>query len=192
MNYKKIAKFIKDARNLTIWDTESIQFISDGAAVYPVYGMPRMSEMEMLNFLGLVDNADKISVIRKNAPDWLKVLTYEKCDENILERTGPMILLHGEAHRTFYTESGALVVRNSYITAVENSFDKDYPVIHCQIELPKSPGVAVFARFDLYAVILPKKTEGLYTDYLKLATQLQEADIARVAQMMREADESEE
>ena len=192
MNYKKISKFVKDARRLTIWNTGSIQYISDGAAVYPVYGMPRMSEMEMLNFLGLADKSDKISVVMKDAPEWIAATTYDKCDENVLEKTGPMIILHGDMFRTFYTESGAVVVENSYITAVENSFSKDYPVIHCLTEVGETPAVAVFAGFDLYAIILPIKTEGLYNDYLKLATQLQAADLTQVTRKMGERDESEE
>ena len=107
MNYKKIAKFIKDARHLTIWNDGSLQYISDGVAVYPVFGMPKMNEMEMLNFLGLMDKSSAISTVMKPAPEFLKNASYDECSDSILEKTGPLIINRGEVYRSFYTESGA-------------------------------------------------------------------------------------
>lgn len=195
MNYKKIAKFIKDARHLTIWNTCGLQYISNGAAIYPVFGMPRMKEMEMLNFLGLADKSNAISVVMKDAPDWVVNTTYDACDENVLEKTGPMILLQGDTFRTFYTECGAIVVNNSYISVVENGIDKDMPIVHCLTDTGFSQAVAVFVGFELYAIVLPVETKDLYHEYIKLSTQLQLAESSKIFKKMdnlRSTDESEE
>lgn len=172
MNYKKIAKFIKDARRLIIWNSGSLQYISNGVAAYPVFGMPKMKEMEMLNFLGLIDKADSIAITTKLAPDWLKGITYSNCGDDVLEKTGPFIILSGEVCRTFYTESGAIVCKNSYISAIESSVDEDMPVNHCLIRLDTSPAVAVFVGFDLYGIVMPMKTEDLHRKYRELSDML--------------------
>lgn len=195
MNYKKIAKFIKDARHLTIWNTCGLQYISDGAAIYPVFGMPKMKEMEMLNFLGLADKSNQISVVMKDAPDWLINTTYDACDENVLEKTGPLIILKGDVYRTFYTEIGAVVVENSYISAVESGIDKDMPIVHCLTDIGFSQAVAVFVGFEMYAIVLPIETKGLYNDYIKLSTMLQLAEQSKILKKMNEprsTDESED
>lgn len=177
LNYKKIAKFIKDTRTMTIWNGGGMQYISNGVAVYPVYGMPRMNEMEMLNFLGLADKASVITTKAVAAPDWIVEASYDDCIDNLLESNGPGIILHGDLFRTYYTESGAVVIQNNYIFTVEGSFDKDYPISRCIINISdKIKGVAIFAGFDLYGVILPVETKELYRDYYKLADQLKLAN----------------
>lgn len=195
MNYKKIAKFIKDARHLTIYNVCGLQYISNGAAIYPVFGMPRMKEMEMLNFLGLADKSNQISVTMKDAPDWITYITYDACDENVLEKTGPLILMSGDAFRTFYTEYGAIVVKNSYISVVENGIDKDMPIVHCLADIGNCRAVAVFVGFELYAIVCPIEPQGLYNEYLKLSTQLQIAESSKIFKKMDKLgsnDESED
>ncbi len=185
MNYKKIAKFIKDARHLAIYNVCGLQYISNGAAIYPVFGMPRMKEMEMLNFLGLADKSNQISVTMKDAPDWITDITYDACDENILEKTGPMILLNGEACRVFYTESGAIICKNSYISTIESSVGDEMPIIHCFTKAGKSDVVAIFVGFDLYGIVLPMKTEDLHRKYRELS------DMLRLREAQHDDGESE-
>ena len=191
MNYKKIAKFIKDARHITIYNACGLQYISNGAAIYPVFGMPRMKEMEMLNFLGLADKSNQISVTMKDAPDWITDITYDACDENVLEKTGPMILLHGDAFRTFYTESGAVVVKNSYISVVENGIDKDMPIVHCLTDIGNCQADAVFVGFELYAIVCPIEPKGLYNEYLKLSMQFQLAEQTKIFDKLCKAEKGE-
>ena len=191
MNYKKIAKFIKDARRLSIYNAAGIQYISDGAAIYPVFGMPRMKEMEMLNFLGLADKSSTISVTMSDAPEWLVSITYDAC-ETILEKTGPMIMLSGEVYRTFYSEFGAVVVRNGYISVIENGIDKDIPIVHCLTSAGFGHAVAVFCGFDLYAVVCPIEPKGVYIEYTKLSTMLQLAEQTKILEKMDMKEKSAE
>lgn len=171
MNYKKIAKFIKDTRNLIIWNNGREQWISDGIAAYPVLGMPTMNESEMLMFLGLYDQADKISVRTNELPDWIKNLTYEGNFDIML---GPSIIEAGSICRVYYTEQGAIVLKNKYFDAVEHNADED--IITYQLTSDKNPGIAVFIGFDIVAVVLPIVTRGLSEKYMKLVNMLQLRD----------------
>lgn len=167
MNYKKIAKFIKDARNLIILNNGCEQWISDGIAAYPVLGMPTMNESEMLMFLGLYDQADKISVRTNELPGLIKNLTYEGNFDIML---GPSIIEAGGICRVYYTEQGAIVLKNKYFDAVEHNADED--IITYQLTSGKNPGIAVFIGFDLVAAIMPLVTRGMSEKYLKLANML--------------------
>ena len=173
MNYKKIAKFIKDARRMVIWNYGRMQYISDGAAVYPVYGMPKMNEMEMLNFLGLADKANMISTTVSDLPEFVIKTTFENCGDDILEKTGPMIFKDGDLYRTFYTEEGAVIVKNVYLSVVESGVKDNMPIMHCLTSTGKAKAVALFVGFDLYAIIMPVKCEGWHKEYLQLSTMLQ-------------------
>ena len=171
MNYKKIAKFIKDARNLIIWNNGREQWISDGYAAYPVLGMPMMNEKEMLMFLGLYDQADKISVRSNELPEWIKDLKYEGNFEIML---GPSIIEAGGICRVYYTEQGAVVLKSKYFEAAEHNADED--IITYQVISEKVTGIAVFLGFDLVAVVLPLVTKGMSDKYLKLVNMLQLSD----------------
>ncbi len=171
MNYKKIAKFIKDARHLTIWTNGKNQWISDGIAAYPVLGMPMMNEMEMLMFLGLYDKASTISVKSSELPEFIRDLEYDT-DNTIIEKIGPALLNHGEVCRTYFTEQGALVLKNKHFETVEKNAGDD-PITYFLIDR-KPALVAVYIGFDLIAVILPLMIDDKVTaEYRKLVDQLQ-------------------
>lgn len=183
MNYKKIAKFIKDARRLIIWNNGKNQWISDGVAIFPVLGMPMLSELEMLMFLGLYDKADSISVSSPILPEFMRELRYD-IDDTMLEKTGPALLSCGEVCRTFFTERGALVFKNKYFDAVENKAGDD-PITYFW-NVNNSECVTVFLGFDPVAVILPIKVdERVVASYRQLADQLQ------IASANKEGDENE-
>ena len=146
----------------------------------------------MLNFLGLMDKSSAISTVMKPAPEFLKNASYDECSDSILEKTGPMIINRWEVYRTFYTESGAVVVKNFYISAVELSVDKDIPVIYCLTEIRGINAVAVFVGFDLYAIVMPIKTKGLYKEYFSLSTILELAEQAQIKKTIEGFDEDEE
>ena len=195
MNYKKIAKFIKDARRMAIWNYGRMQYISDGAAVYPVYGMPKMNEMEMLNFLGLADKANMISTTVSDLPEFVINTTFENCGDDILEKTGPMIFKDGDLYRVFYTEEGAVIVKNVYLSVVESGAKDNMPIMHCLTNTGKGKAVALFIGFDLYAIVMPIRAENWHTEYLQLSTMLQLAKqqevvdaINRLGDMANEAE----
>ena len=117
MDYKKIAGFVKKKKQLVIWERGGVQWITDGNAAYPVFGMPHMTDTEMLTFLGLSDIADQIAVHSGAMPD--SIDTSELIpDDCLIEKSGPNIMLYGDVCRTYYTEKGAIVAANKYFSVV--------------------------------------------------------------------------
>lgn len=191
MNYKKIAKFIKDARRMAIWNYGRMQYISDGAAVYPVYGMPKMNEMEMLNFLGLADKANMISTTVSDLPEFIINTTFEDCEDDILEKTGPMIFKDGDLYRAFYTEEGAVIVKNVYLSVVESGAKDNMPIMHCLTNTGKGKAVALFIGFDLYAIVMPIKCKDWYKEYFQLSTMLQLAEQQSIIDEIKQLSDGE-
>ena len=154
MNYKTIAKFIKDRRNLIIWDEPGLQWISDGIAVYPVFGMPKMSETEMIIFLGLEKDKDKISVRRKPVPPELPLEDMDT-EDDIMNVQGFPIIYLGEMCRTYFTEQGVIAVYNKYINVIEkDAADSELVSLYLRVKNGQ-PYVAVMNGLELFGLVLP-------------------------------------
>lgn len=173
MNYKKIAKHIKDARRLVIWNNGREQFIGDGAAFFPINGMPYMNETEMLVFLGLNEQIGKIAVEKKEAPEWFKNIEYDT--DAVIEHTGPSFILHGELHKAYYSDQGAIIVNSKYIGVAINPKEIDLMSIQ-YIGKRSARSIVVFYGFDLQALICPIKSDTLADMFAVLSDQIRIAE----------------
>ena len=159
MNYNTIAKFIKQRRSLIIWDTDAEQWIGDGVGFYPIFNMPKMSESEIITFLGLEKdyNNNKIVVSRTRAP---QKISFGDCDpdENMLNVQGPAILYLGELCRTYYTEQGAIACYNKYINVVErDAADEEFVTPYLRLA-DGLPYIAMINGFELSGICLTATT----------------------------------
>lgn len=150
MKYSKIAGFIKHSCQLTIWDTPSEQWISDGQAAYPLFSSPKMDEQQMLHRLELPE--DKISVRRGSPPEAVD-LSNNTDDEELIGKTGPVILYRGELCRTYYTSMGALAVPDRYIQVVEKDESRGEMMLYLRIFL-NTPYIALHKGMYLYGIVL--------------------------------------
>lgn len=154
MKYSKIAKLIKKSKRLIIHTDGKEQWISDGAAVYPVLGMPKMSETEMLTFLNFQDN-DKINVTEWNGEN--AMLSDTDPNEELIESFGPTILVKDEKCVVFYTSIGALIINENYLTPVLSHYSEGEPTFYFRCTNGK-PYIAVKKGLYLLAAILPFRT----------------------------------
>lgn len=117
MKYQTVAKLVKASRILRICEHRGIQWIGTVCAMYPVYNMPRMSAAEIITFLGLEKEADDITVSET------EILHIDFDDavgnELLIEDYGVDI----EGYRTFYTDSGAVLVNNDFVKPVTTHAD---------------------------------------------------------------------
>lgn len=159
MNYKTIAKFIKDRRNLIIWDEPGLQWISDGIAVYPVFGMPKMNETEMIVFLGLEKDKDKISVRRRPVSPDIPLGDMDT-EDDIMNNQGFPIIYLGELCRTYFTEQGVIAVYNKYINVIEkDSADSKLVSLYFRVKNGQ-PYVAIMNGLELWGLVLTCTTFG--------------------------------
>lgn len=172
MKYKKIASFIKKRKELGIHDGESCQWITDGIACYPVLGLPRMTESEMMNFLDLSlsdgINVSSCSTLGVNLSDTDK-------EEELIEGFGPEIISGGEVHAVFYTSMGAIIVKDKYIQPAY-SHEGEGELTFWLRNVSGRPYIAVKKGLYLLAAILPVRTweedSTIMDEYKKLYTQL--------------------
>ena len=66
MLIKKIIQLCKKQKKIILYDSEDVQYISDGAAVYPLHGMPVFDEKSILTAFDIA--GDKIEVQRFGTP----------------------------------------------------------------------------------------------------------------------------
>lgn len=164
MKYKKIASFIKKRKYLSIHTKNNEQWISDGVAAYPVIGMPRMSEQEMLHFLDF--QTDDNIVVAEWKPD--EIITDDIAPhESLIESFGPSIIIGGNTCSTFYTPIGALVVDDKYIAPCFTHCGEGELTFWLRFDKKEMPCIAVKKGFTLLAVILPIKTWGIGDDTLE-------------------------
>ena len=187
MNYKKISKFIKDMRHLVIYNSGSEQWIGDGIAIFPVIGMPFMQKNEMLTFLGLDDAITNVEF--KDAPKWFcEMMTYDD-DCPIIEKRGPVLYREGVPHRSYYTEDGAIIIKEKYIQFIENDL-KDEPLMLLLVDVHGIPAVGVYRGFDLWSVIMPVKDDNMITCYQQLVDMLHIAAMHKKGTGNNESEEN--
>lgn len=154
-------------------------------AAYPVQGMPVMSDSAMLTFLSFQLD-DKINVVnwqadRLNTKDAI-------AEEWLVEDFGPSLIIGGEEYLTFYTEIGALLIKEQYLAPVFTDSSDGQVTFYLRFE-GKTPVIAVKKGLYLLAVILPLKTweigGTLDRDYEKLCLELRQT-----MRKMREYEES--
>lgn len=157
MKYKKIASFIKKRKYVSIHTKRNEQWISDGSAAYPIIGMPIMSEDEILRFLDFQPN-DNITIMNWTT-DAVNLNDTDN-EETPIERFGPSLIIGDTVYTTFYTELGALLVKEAYITPCYSHYGEGELNFWLRFASGK-PYIAVKKGLILLAAIIPKKTWGI-------------------------------
>lgn len=158
MKYKKIASFIKKRKYVSIHKKRNEQWISDGFAAYPIIGMRIMSEDEILRFLDFQQN-DNITVTNWTAEDIC--LDDTDKEETYIKKLGPSLMLGDTVYMTFYTELGALLVKEAYIAPCYSHYGEGELSFWLRFTLKGTPYIAVKKGLILLAAILPEKTWGI-------------------------------
>lgn len=111
----KIAGFIKQRKFVRVCDFDGMQWIGDGAALYPIFGMRALDDKELVHFLDL--DPDDIEV--RHTVELPIDLSTDTIDETFINDRGRDVVLCGELCRTYYTERGALFFASRYFAPVE-------------------------------------------------------------------------
>ncbi len=173
MKNKKIIDLCKKRRCIYLFNDEknNFQWISDGAAIYPMLDMPTLNEQYICKMYDISDSqSDKITFrLNDKMPD---TLNFEDTDvtEAQTKILDISIIVDGTTLLPIMTESGLLFIQNQYLMPFA-----DVPKNEIQIYTRKSTtGQTVFAvkiGLLLYAIVYPyeiiraefvKKIEQLY------------------------------
>lgn len=128
MRVKDISSIIGKAGHLSICEKDGQQWIGDGGALYPVQGMPKLEDAEILRFLDL-DPA-------KVAIDHITAARIDFSPENfdpeshLLDRRGPSFIDRGILYRSYLTQFGAVIAKEAYFKPIDKDSDMDCEPIY--------------------------------------------------------------
>lgn len=119
-----IANLIKKRKFLKVYEFDGMQWIGDGAVLYPVFGMRGLSDKELVHFLDLDPSEIEVQHIKELALD----LSANDDFECLITDRGPDVFQGIAWCRTYYTEQGAIFLNSRYFTPVERDKSFDMPV----------------------------------------------------------------
>ncbi|MGN0618536.1 MAG: hypothetical protein ACI4J7_05905 [Ruminiclostridium sp.] len=193
MKYQKIAKFIKKRKLLFIGRSAGgEQWISDGCAAFPILGMPKMNDKEILTFLGFSDD-DNIRVHDLPREDML----IDTADgEELIKDFGPVILSRDNELQSLYTSLGALLINSAYITPLYTQKGEGELRYYLRLDSNHAPMIAVKKGLYLIALVYPVATwtegEDIADRYRKFVERLSVANFKFGEDEAAEPEEDEE
>lgn len=192
MKYQKISKFIKKRKLLFIGSYGGAQWISDGCATFPILGMPKMNDKEILTFLGFSDD-DGIQVHDLPFEDRL---TDTETGEELIKDFGPVILSGDRELQPLYTSLGALLINSAYIAPLYTHKGEGELRYYLRLDRNHEPYIAVKKGLYLIALICPVATwtegEDIADRYRKFVERLSVANFNFGEDETAEPEENEE
>lgn len=153
MIIKSIAQICKSRKTAVLYETESIQWISDGNAVYPLYKMPKFNKETLPTLLDIPEKKVESYVLREDIfPKSLNRLDYDETEVSVSEFSLQLAYL-GDTLLPLNTSHGLVFIDTQYLKPL-----KDLSIIQF-FERETTNGVlyiAVKSGLLLVAIILPK------------------------------------
>lgn len=185
MIIKAIAQLCKKSKHIQIYESDTLQYIGDGAAIYPLYKMPRVTNETVFTIFDIQEKASKKMVCK------IEALPKSICVDDIddLERRieSSMIELSYSSHHLIPLKCsvGLVFIDASYLKPVADSIDIDY------YERQLGNGdicIALKSGMILHGIVMPMRiiTEN-FVDAMKDLTE--ECELA-YQNMKFEADKS--
>lgn len=169
MKLKQIESILKRNKNVTMYDTNGAQWLGDGGALYPVFGMPKLSAENLLTMWDVPE--DKRSKwnfrIEQSAPCDMRDTTEA---EYIAKRDMPPVFFQGEILEPLEMEQGVIFINQRYLRPfddLENGYE-----LYIRLTGAGSPYVAVKEGYALVGIIMPMTiiNRNFIDDFEKLLT----------------------
>lgn len=182
MKIKAIASLLKGNRLINLWDCGDTQWISNGRAAYPLYGMPRLDEETVMTVMDIPEkDRDKYIVDNLGAPTKLNLSDYDDTERRL---PPPMLTIGygGEVLMPARTSLGLMFFDPAYLKPI----DEDYELFERE-DKDGEMYIAVKAGLLLKGIILPKveNAEDIAERLSKLLDELRQT-ISRIEQATEE------
>lgn len=155
MKIRKIIDLCKSNRKLYLYDTETVQWISDGFAVYPLFNLPRMNE-DTICAVYDIDEKKRKKIIMDTSRELPGAICFDDWQEGETEIVPlPMTFFTGGMQVTPYmTSQGVAFMDNKYMAPI---LDADMDMLRIY-ERQTSSGEIYFAiksGFLLVGIVMP-------------------------------------
>lgn len=175
MRFNKILKLCKDTqRVLLINDLKNnMQYLSDGYAMYPMLGLPKMTMDNIQNLMGLTDT-QRNGWIFHERNEIEEIYTLDAVESEEIINPLPITLNTVKGHLRTYTSSvGLMLINKQYIDALSCNGDIE---LYLRIDKNDNPLVICKSGMLNYGTILPQIPDNdmrtqfktLYTHFLMI------------------------
>ena len=120
LKIKKIVDMFAKGKHIRLYDVEPMQWISDGAAFYPLEGVPRFNEFTLRK---TYDIDDKVLILTENALPEALCFEDASVEENVVLPDKIQLQPHGEATTSFRTQNGVTFVKSRYMDKISANED---------------------------------------------------------------------
>lgn len=172
MKMRKVIDLCKNSRMLRLYEHEGVQWISDGSALYPLWGMPALTPEGLCTAYDITDKQwEKIQFVHEYDGIPKTIETADIIDGEVAAIRAPMwIRWSGMSLVPFKVSTGVEWVDAAYLTP----FEKDERLELFERRMPSGRlYFAVKVGFELVGILSPEKlpTKQLTEDIEILARQ---------------------
>ena len=115
MKYGKVAKLLKASKRIEVFLACDCQWVSEGAAAYPMRGMPLLGRDNIFDLFGVaVDKRSDYRYAERECPEAYNFHDWDGA-ERILERSGAMLVFDGQEYMPVSSDAGALLIDPQYL-----------------------------------------------------------------------------
>lgn len=169
MKIKKIASVCKKTKLIQMHlDNNDVQWIGNGYAMYPLFGLPIMSEENIFKIFDIVDKqAEKFAHAEGNL---IEFCFDDNCEnENILVENDITLIIADKVIKSYQTTNGIAFIDTDYLGAFDDMAQVD---IYERIGAKGNLYFAIKVGLLLYGIIIPYECiEEKFVDSIKLISQ---------------------
>ena len=155
MKLKQIESILKPNKNIVLYTTEAAQWIGDDSAMYPIYGMPHLTEENILVMWDIPEDKREKWHFRYGDSLHPSMFADSVYGEQFIERGMSCISVSGGLAEPLRTEQGILFVNQRYLKPfddLENGYD-----LYARLDHLGVPYIAVKEGYALVGIVYPMR-----------------------------------
>jgi len=152
MKIKKIAALCKKTRRIIVsTDENGVQWIGNGFAMYPLFGMPIMAQENIYTIFDITDKQAGKIYFSDSSLD--TICLDDNCEnENLLKENETKLIIADKTIQSYQTSNGIAFIDVSYLGPIE---DIEILSVYERISTEGKIYFAIKAGLILYGIIMP-------------------------------------
>lgn len=180
MKIKAIANICNSNKTIQIYENEVCQWIGNGAVIYPLYNLPKLSEEHIFTMFDIPEDKKGKYIINVNENMPLSCCTDAFEGEQLLERSSLSIQFKGYMLEPIKTSQGMIFINEKYFTPFSDSESYE---LYERVTPGGQPYIAVKEGFLLLGCIMP--IDIITDDFIEKLTDI--LNFSKVALMNKES-----
>ena len=153
MKLKKIESIVTPNKNVAIYTTEGAQWLGDGSAMYPIYGMPHLTEENILTMWDIPEGKREKWHFHYGDSMYPEMFADNADGEQLIRRGMLPIVASGGVLEPLQTDMGVIFINQRYLAPfddLENGYE-----LYARLNHKHVPYVAVKEGYALVGIIIP-------------------------------------